>query len=168
MSDKMEIYHAATEPVATPLYSVGRKNLDFGPGFYMTDIYVQAIMWANRRAAERQKSAILNVYLLDRESLFKEARIKVFGSYDNEWLNFIVACRKGEPVWQDYDYIEGGVANDRVIDTVNLFINGLISEEGAIRRLRYLKPINQICILNQEILDRHLIFNEAIKLSECG
>lgn len=60
------------------------------------------------------------------------------------------------------------MANDRVIDTVNLFINGLISEEGAIRRLRYLKPINQICILNQEILDRHLIFNEAIKLSECG
>lgn len=58
------------------------------------------------------------------------------------------------------------MANDRVIDTVNLFINGLISEEGAIRRLRYLKPINQICILNQEILDRHLIFNEAIKLSE--
>lgn len=74
MSDKMEIYHAATEPVATPLCSVGRKNLDFGPGFYMTDIYVQAIMWANRRTAERQKSAILNVYLLDRESLFKEAR----------------------------------------------------------------------------------------------
>lgn len=34
-----------------------------------------------------------------------------------------------------YDYIEGGVANDRAIDMVNLFINGLISEEGAIRRL---------------------------------
>lgn len=45
------------------------------------------------------------------------------------------------------------------------FINGLISEEGAIRRLRYLKPNNQICILNQEILDRHLVFDEAIKLS---
>lgn len=77
-----------------------------------------------------------------------------------------MACRKGEAVWEEYDYIEGGVANDRVIDTVNLFINGLISEEGALRRLRYISPNNQICILNQDILVRYLMFNEAINLSD--
>lgn len=164
--DKIEIYHAATEPISKPLCGFGRKNLDFGPGFYLTDIYDQAVMGANRRAVERQQAAILNVYLLDRESMFKEARVKIFENYDKEWLNFIVACRKGERVWEAYDYIEGGVANDRVIDTVNLFINGLISEEGALHRLRYLKPNNQICILNQDLLERYLTFNEAIKLSE--
>ena len=124
--DKIEIYHAATEQITKPLCGVGRKNLDFGPGFYLTDVYDQAVMWANRRAIERKLPAILNVYLLDRENMFKEARVKIFEHYDKEWLNFIVACRRGEPVWKDYDYIEGGVANDRVIDTVNLFINGLI------------------------------------------
>ena len=160
MKDKIEIYHASTETI------IGRKNLDFGPGFYMTDVYDQAVMWATRRASERQLPAILNVYLLDRDKMFKEARIKVFEDYDKEWLNFIVSCRKGEHVWEEYDYIEGGVANDRVIDTVNLYINGLISEEGAIRRLRYLRPNNQICILNQDILDRYLEFNESIKLSD--
>lgn len=98
--------------------------------------------------------------------MFGEARVRIFENYDSDWLNFIVSCRQGEPVWQEYDYVEGGVANDRVIDTVNLFINGLISEDGALRRLRYLKPNNQICILNQEMLDRHLIFNEVIKLSD--
>ena len=98
--------------------------------------------------------------------MFKEARVKIFENYDKDWLNFIVACRKGEPVWEEFDYIEGGVANDRVIDTVNLYINGLISEDGALRRLRYLKPNNQICILNQDMLDRYLMFNEAIELSE--
>lgn len=164
--DKIEIYHASTEQIDNPLCGVGRKNLDFGPGFYLTDIYDQAVMWATRRASERQQTAILNIYLLDRENLFKESRVKIFENYDKEWLNFIVACRKGEPVWQEYDYIEGGVANDRVIDTVNLFINGLISEEGALKRLQYLKPNNQICILNQDILDRYLTFTESVKLSE--
>ena len=48
--------------------------------------------------------------------------------------------------------------------TINLFINGLISEEGALKRLRCLKPNNQICILNQDIIDRFLLFNEAKKL----
>lgn len=166
MTDKIEIYHAATEIISRPLCEAGRKNLDFGPGFYTTDVYDQAVMWASRRAAERELSAILNVYLLDRENMFREARVKVFERYDKEWLNFIVSCRKGKPVWKEYDYIEGGVANDRVIDTVNLFINGLISEEGAIRRLRYLKPNNQICILNQKLLDSHLKFIESIKLSD--
>lgn len=166
MKDKVEIYHAATEIISNPMCGLGRKNLDFGPGFYMTDIYDQAVMWAKRRASERQLPAILNVYLLDRENMLKEARVKIFENYDKDWLNFIVACRKGEPVWEEYDYIEGGVANDRVIDTVNLFINGLMSEEVAIRRLRYIRPNNQICILNQGILDRYIVFNEAIKLSD--
>lgn len=120
MTDKIEIYHASTEAITKPLCRVGRKNLDFGPGFYMTDVYDQAVMWASRRAAERQMPAILNVYLLDRENMFKDAHIKIFENYDREWLNFIVSCRKVEPVWEEYDYIEGGVANDRVIDTVNL------------------------------------------------
>lgn len=166
MKDKIEIYHASTEPISKPLCGIGRKNLDFGPGFYLTDMYDQAVMWAKRRASERQLPAILNVYLLDRKNVLKEARVRIFEEYDKEWLNFIVACRKGEPVWKEYDYIEGGVANDRVIDTVNLFINGLISEEGALRRLCYLKPNNQICILNQDVLDRYLMFDNAINLSD--
>ena len=162
--DKIELYHAATEAITKPLCSVGRKNLDFGPGFYLTDVYDQAVMWAKRRATERQQPAILNVYMLNRQEMFKEARVKSFENYDKDWLNFIIACRKGETVWEEFDYIEGGVANDRVIDTVNLYINGLISEEGALKRLRYLKPNNQICILNQSMLDRYLIFNESINL----
>lgn len=164
--DRIEIYHASTEPISRPLCGVGRKNLDFGQGFYLTDVYDQAVMWANRRAIERQQPAILNVYLLDRENIFKDARVKIFEKYDKDWLDFIVACRKGDPVWEKYDYIEGGVANDRVIDTVNLFINGLISDEGALKRLQYLKPNNQICILNQDMLDRYLTFIEAVKLSD--
>lgn len=73
----------------------------------MTDVYEQAVMWASRRAAERQLPAILNVYLLDRGNLLKEAHVRIFGNYDRDWLDFIVSCGKGEPVWEEYDYIEG-------------------------------------------------------------
>lgn len=38
--------------------------------------------------------------------------------YDIQWLDFIVASRKGQKPWEEYDIIEGGVANDQVIDTV--------------------------------------------------
>ncbi len=58
MENKIEIYHAATDTISKPLCGVGRKNLDFGPGFYLTDVYDQAVMWANRRASERQSPAI--------------------------------------------------------------------------------------------------------------
>ncbi len=164
MIGKVEIYHASTEIIEHPLCDAGRKELDFGQGFYLTDIYDQAVMWASRRASERDLPGILNVYLLDRDDILKEARVKLFKGYDSEWLNFVVSCRRGENKWTEYDYIEGGVANDRVIDTVNLFINGLISEEGALRRLAYLRPNNQICILNQALLDKYLHFADSIKI----
>lgn len=55
-------------------------------------------------------------------------------------------------------------ANDRVINTVRLYMNGFISSHEAIRRLKYYKPTNQICILNQQLLDEHLTFIESIKI----
>lgn len=36
-----------------------------------------------------------------------------FEAYDEAWLNFIVQSRKGMEPWKEYDFIEGGVAEDR-------------------------------------------------------
>ena len=38
---------------------------------------------------------------------------------------------------QDYDLVVGGVANDKVFKTVELFFDGLIDKTEAISRLRY-------------------------------
>lgn len=89
-------------------------------------------------------------------------------SYDNDWLEFIVACRSGQDVWKSFDYVEGGVADDRVIDTVNMHIQGYISKEKALRNLRFLKPNNQICILNQELLNQHLVIKECLEIPTNG
>lgn len=156
--DKIEVYHASSVIVEKPLCGVGRQNLDFGPGFYMTNMYDQATMWALRRAGKMHTRAIVNIYILERKKIFRVANTLIFRRYNRDWLNFVVACRKGIPVWREYDYIEGGVADDRVIDTVDLYINKLIPERVALNRLRYVHPNNQICLLNQELLDRHLTY----------
>lgn len=41
-----KVYHGAAQEVRTPLVHVGRGNLDFGKGFYVTSIRSQAKTWA--------------------------------------------------------------------------------------------------------------------------
>lgn len=163
--DKIEVYHAGTENVEHPDCRHGRKNLDFGQGFYITDIYDQAFNFAQSKSRERRLPALINVYLLDRQSLLEEANSLIFDSYNEEWLEFIVECRSGGEIWKEYDYIEGGVADDRVIDTVNMYIEGFISRDRALNNLKYLKPNNQICILNQKLLDKYLKFTNCLKIT---
>lgn len=162
--EKFEVYHAGTECILKPDCDKGRINLDFGKGFYLTDIYDQAVMWAERKSRERRQEAVINVYRLDKSVIIREGRIKVFNSYDDDWLDFIVACRNGYDVRAKYDYIEGGVANDRVINTVNLYMQGYISKDRALDNLRYIKPNNQICISNQKLLDKCLEYIECLKV----
>ena len=166
--NKIEVYHAATDRIEVPDCLRGRKNLDFGRGFYITDIYDQAYNLALVRSRDRKMPAMINIYLLNREAILEEARALIFDQYDEEWLEFIVACRAGKNIWQNYDYVEGGVADYRVIDTVNMYIQGFISRERALQNLRYLKPNNQICILNQSMLDRHLKFTDCSIISDNG
>ena len=96
--DKIEVYHAGTERIETPLSDKGRKNLDFGQGFYLTDIYDQALVWGARKSRERQLPALINIYLLDQKEIFDKARILRFDHYDEEWLDFIVGCRAGKDI----------------------------------------------------------------------
>lgn len=51
-----------------------------------------------------------------------------------------------------YDLVVGGVANDKVFNTVELFFNGLIDKMEAINRLRYEKPNPQICFHTEKAL----------------
>lgn len=158
------VYHGGTEVVKTSICRFGRPNLDFGQGFYVTNLREQAVSWALQMADRRKQQPVLNVYCIDRETILSKFRCKIFHAYDEDWLGFIVASRKGENVAADYDYIEGGIANDRVIDTVNLYMAGLMDLDTALARLSEHQPNNQMCLLNQEIVDKHLTFNgtEAI------
>lgn len=154
----LTVYHGSTQTVDSPICTLGRPKLDFGQGFYLTDIKEQAVRWAKALADKRSMQPVLNIYTLDRERILSEGRCKIFTSYNDEWLDFIVANRRGENIAAQYDYIEGGIANDRVIDTVNLYIQGLIDSGTALQQLAFYKPNNQICLLNQSLTDKYLLF----------
>lgn len=160
----LTVYHGATDVISSPICAFGRPKLDFGMGFYVTDIKEQAVRWAQSLADKRNALPILNVYTLDREALLAECRHKIFSSYDAEWLEFIVANRRGENVAAAYDYIEGGIANDRVIDTINLYIQGLVDSATALQQLAFYKPNNQICLMNQELTDKYLHYYESERI----
>lgn len=94
----------------------------------------------------------------------QKARCKIFTAYDKDWLDFIVGNRRSENPARDYDYVEGGIANDRVIDTVNLYMTGFYDAESALQQLIFHKPNNQICLLNQTLINKYLVYNGTEKI----
>ena len=149
----MILYHASPVIVEKPDIIHSRKDVDFGPGFYLTELYEQARNWC-RRLMIRNGTAYINRYSLD-ESAFERFKVLAFESYSEQWLDFIAACRS-EKDRSDYDIVMGGVANDRVFNTLELYFSGLVDKSVAIERLRYEKPNSQLCIRTQIVLDECL------------
>ena len=158
----IEVYHGGTEPIEHPLVSAGRPGLDFGQGFYVTAMREQAELWADRMARRRKADKILSVYTLDMGALRKKYSYLFFPKYDSDWLNFIANSRTGKRSWVNYDCIEGGIANDRVIDMVEAYIAGTATAEFALSELSKHKPNHQICILNQQAIDECLHYKESL------
>ena len=97
----LKVYHGSTLCVSNPLAGACRDNLDFGKGFYVTDLKEQAETWAKRVAMVKNcEEAYLNVYNLDIETIRLEYRVLSFSSYDNDWLDFVISSRRGECPWK--------------------------------------------------------------------
>lgn len=154
----MIVYHGSQMEVAAPDVQHSRKAVDFGPGFYVTPIYEQAQKWAEK-FRRRGNAAVVSAYRVD-ENAFTETKCLQFDSYSEQWLDFILACR-GEQDTSDYEIVIGGVANDKVFNTVELYFDGLIDKTEAIKRLRYEKPNLQICFRTQAVLDRYVTFERS-------
>ena len=156
----MILYHTSNIRIEHPDVRHSRQYLDFGVGFYTTLLLKQAIDYGER-FLRRGETAILNTYELDeRLNMFTH---HVFSSYDEDWLDFVSSCRKGQP-HATFDIIEGGIADDQVFNTIDLYFSGIYTKEQALAQLRYKKPNNQICITSQEILDNHLHFVKSENL----
>ena len=161
----MKLFHGSTSVVEKPCVALGRANLDFGRGFYLTNLEAQAVSWASR-PLNASKRKFVNVYEFDLTNVLQSGyRCTRFPEYDGRWSDFVVSNRKGGEAWKDFDAIEGGIANDRVFNTIELYSSGLISKEEALPRLIYEKPNNQICILSQEVADRFLRFEKAYEIA---
>lgn len=157
----MILYHGSDTEIRKPDIFHSRKNLDFGSGFYVTPLYQQAEQWC-AKFIRRGKEGIISYYSFD-DCALKKCRILEFDSYSEEWLNLIANCRMGTDT-MEYDMILGGVANDKVFNTCELYFKRYIDKNAALSRLRYEKPNYQICFKKQEIIEQYLHFERSEKL----
>jgi hypothetical protein len=160
----MILYHGSFKVIEKPDLMFSRKLVDFGAGFYTTPLKEQAVRWSEHYKDKGKKAIVSSYGFLQRpaeETLPEKIRILEFDTHSMEWLDFITACRLGKPGNEEWDLIMGGVANDKVFDTLQLYFDGLLPAEEAIRRLRYNKPNFQYCFKDQWLIDNYLHFIEA-------
>jgi len=156
----MILYHGSYLEVNAPDLKHSRLDVDFRRGFYTTPIYKQAEKWCGK-FIRRGKDGIVSEYDFD-ETALQSLKVLKFDSYNEEWLDFIMCCRNKKDN-SDYDIVIGGVANDKVFNTVELFFDGLIDKSEALKRLRYKKPNLQLCFRTMSAIKK-LKFIRSIKV----
>ena len=157
----MILYHGSNIEIASPDVVHSRTKVDFGSGFYTTPYYEMRKKWAERFKLQN-KDCVISKYELN-TFIYEECSILHFDSYNEKWLDFILLCRTGKKI-EGYDLIEGGVANDRVFNTIELFLSNLIDKKEVMKRLKYEKPNWQICFKKQEVIDKYLKFIGSEKI----
>ncbi len=155
----MILYHGSFVAVEKPDLIHSRENVDFGKAFYTTPLYEQAEKWC-RKFKKLGKDCFVSSYEFDQKKS-ENLKILKFDSYSEEWLDFILNCRRGLDK-SDYDLVCGGVANDKVFNTVELFFDGLIEKNVALSRLKCEKPNLQIAFRTEKALSC-LCFNGTSK-----
>lgn len=150
----MIVYHASPYIISNPDVIHSRDYLDFGKGFYLTTLREQAEKYAQRFKL-RGKDAFINIYELNDNQ--GSLSVKIFQHYDEEWLDFVASCRRNIDD-STYDIVIGGIANDKVFRTIDLYFSGDMTKDEALRKLKFEQPNNQLCIRTQTAIDSHLKF----------
>lgn len=93
--------------------------------------------------------------LLQYEYLFCEVKglnVRHFDALTLEWLDFIKENRTNGKYKHPYDVVIGPVADDNTMETVQLYIAGILTPEESVSRLRYSKINNQISFHTEKAL----------------
>lgn len=145
----MILYHGGPEEISSPDLLHSRRAVDFGVGFYVTPVFEQAEKWSEKRK-RRTGTAVISKYEFD-ECCAENLKMLRFDSYSEMWLDFIVRCRNLKDD-TDWDIVAGGVANDKVFDTIEAFFDGFATKEQTIAKLRMEEPNMQFCFRTEAAL----------------
>ena len=167
MGKLITIYHGSEQIVEVPTFGKGRKNNDFGLGFYCTESLDLAKEWA----VSSLRNGFANRYSLDTEYL----KILNLNSPDFTILNWIAVlvehrlfsiktpvARRAKQYLIDnfginvnaYDVITGYRADDSYFDYAESFLNNGISVDQLARAMRLGKLGEQIVIKSQYAFSR--------------
>lgn len=145
----MRVFHGSYMAVDEIDLTKGRGNLDFGKGFYVTNIRSQAEFWAARTGRFHKTEGVVSEFEFY-ENAFEHYDLKVlrFSEYTEQWLDFVILNRdpKSPISAHDYDIVEGPVANDDVNARINDYLAGLVSKADFLKELTMHRPTHQICL----------------------
>ena len=85
-------------------------------------------------------------------------KVKTFEPDLNEWLDFVCACRDGQPIYQQFDIISGKVADDKVFRVVEKYHSGDWERERALKEIRAYPNYDQTAFISQRAIEQLLTF----------
>ncbi|WP_322904806.1 DUF3990 domain-containing protein [Paenibacillus sp. SGZ-1009] len=138
--------------------NAGRRNLDFGKGFYLTTDFRQASEIAKRKADNLGADPIVFVYNLDRTRLRNDFKGQIFTRMNEKWSDFIYMNRSSLfDMGSQYDYVFGGVADGTDLFALIDEINMHYKNSGEIKSSYFLHNIakymyDQLVICNSDII----------------
>lgn len=165
----MLLYHGSNLTVEKPQLVGQTRGLDFGSGFYLTTNESQAVRFS-KIVEDRNESGVatVSVYDFDWATAEKTLAIRQFESADVTWLRFVADNRLKIYSGDMYDIVIGAVANDRVMPSIQAFLDGFFNEEAALVALKTSKLVDQIC-LKSELALSLLRFVKSYRIKgECG
>lgn len=108
-----------------------------------------------------REKAVVNIYELQDDL----SNYNVINFKDDEiWLNFVCDCRRGKGVYKQYDIAIGSVADDDVFKSIDMYFKGLWDEERTLNEIMYYKMNNQICLINQILIDNELKYIKSYEV----
>lgn len=155
-NDRLTLFHTSNIEIRVPDLYRGRKNADFGQGFYLTPDKEFTYRWAG-------ENAVVNKYELDLTGL------KVHRFTRNEdWFQYIYQNRRVKDTIEA-DVIIGPIANDTIFDTFGIISSGYLKPEEAMKLLMIGPEYTQVTIKTQEALKQLTwIRSERIEKLEPG
>ena len=152
----MRLYHTGREIIKIPDITIGRKNADFGQGFYLSDDLEFSRRWV------RERIPYVNIYELDENDLV----IHRF-SRDINWFSCIFRNRRGLVYEIAADVIIGPIANDTIYDTFGIITSGLLKDEDALKLLKIGLEYRQIVLKTERaVKNLRWISAEVLKPDE--
>lgn len=137
------LYHGSNIEVPNPKVLINGHYKDFGYGFYCTNLEKQAKRWA---LTKRGASVVSKYNYIENQKL----DILRFHEMTEEWLDFVVACRRGQN--HSFDIVEGPMADDQIWDYVEDFMAGNITREAFWVLVKFKYPTHQMVFCTEEAL----------------
>jgi hypothetical protein len=149
----MLLYHGSNIEVRKPRLLGQTRGLDFGAGFYLTTDGKQADRFSEI-IVNRRKTGVATVSAYEFDMTLAERTLSIcrFTEANGEWLDFVKDNRLKQYAGKEYDIVIGAVANDDVLPTIILYINGQLDADLTIGALKTRKLVDQVCLKTEKAL----------------